>query len=143
LRCIFGEIKLVKKKRSCELLFLIIKKLRSVEVNNYFQGFLFRGIAEDFICIDHITEIEVVRNQFLGLQLLAFNIFQEHAGSAGADQAHGNSVVSDPEFLNMQFYRFAVYTYVGEVTAGFQQSTSDFCPGPLNTKAFISKVFLD
>ena len=82
-------------------------------------------------------------SHLLGLQLLAFNIFQEHAGSAGADQVHGNSDVSDPEFLNMQFYRFAVYTHVGEVTAGFQQSTSDFCPGPLNTKAFISKVFLD
>ena len=122
---------------------MIIKKLRSVKVNNYFQGFLFSGITEYFIRIDHITEIEAVRNQFLGLQFLAFNIFQEHAGSAGADQAHGNGDVSDPEFLNMQFYRFAVYTHVGEVTAGFQQSTSDFCPDPLNTKAFISKVFLD
>ena len=122
---------------------MIIKKLRSVKVNNYFQGFLFSGITEYFIRIDYITVIEAVRNQFLGLQFLAFNICQEHAGSARADQPHGNSDVSDPEFLNMQFYRFAVYTHIGEVTAGFQQSTSDFCPGPLNTKAFISKVFLD
>ena len=122
---------------------MIIKKLRSVKVNNYFQGFLFSGITEYFIRIYHIAEIEAMRNQFFGLQFLAFNIFKEHAGRAGADKPHGNRHISDPEFLNMKFHRFAVYAHVGEVTAGFQQSTSDFCPGPLNTKAFISKVFLD
>src|SRR5471030_3198686 len=86
---------------------LVPQKL-SLRLDDYLERLCFGGVPEGLIGIENFIELEVMRDEELGVDLVRCNGLVQHRDSGRVDQPRGDGDIAVPEALKMEIHLFAM-----------------------------------